>query len=158
MLTATLLLIVTLSPAANPMLTPSKLDAKPGKPLTVRSLVLAPAPLKGTFGWTIEPRLHRAHAPVMTLSPDGKTIATGGSYDGTAKIWEVSTGLLVRTFDATTGKIRGSWLAEADQIVAVSVDGHVRADGKTADDYLVIVQTEKGQEMLTASQFAEKFK
>ena len=162
MLTATLLLIVTLSPAADPMLTPSKLDAKPGKPLTVRSLVLAPAPLKGTFGWTIEPRLHRAHAPVMTLSPDGKTIATGGmdgtvrlwdaasgelktifaahdsyvygiafspggkylatggSYDATAKIWEVSTGLLVRTFkDHASYVAQLVWSSDGTYLFAV---------------------------------------
>ena len=69
MFSAALLFTVALLSASDPALMPIKLDLKPGKPLTVRSLVLAPAPLKGTFGWTVEPRLHRSHAPFPALPP-----------------------------------------------------------------------------------------
>jgi hypothetical protein len=63
-----------------------------------------------------------------------------------------------RFFDVTSRKPKGSWILEGEQIVAVTVDGNIRISGETANDYLAIVQTDKGQEMLTLAQFTEKYK
>jgi WD40 repeat protein len=63
-----------------------------------------------------------------------------------------------RFFEPISGKQHGLLLAEADQIVAISKDGHYRADGPAADGLVYVVQTQRGQETLSPSDFAARFK
>jgi WD40 repeat protein len=62
-----------------------------------------------------------------------------------------------RFFDPASGKLNGVVLAEPEQLVAVSADGHYRADGSALERLAFVVQTEKGQEMYTPAAFAARF-
>src|SRR5262249_8945492 len=72
----------------------------------------------------------------LVISPDGKWLVSG-RQDFTAKIWEISSGRLLRTLAGHNGKINA---------VAVSPDGHWIATG--SDDHTVRLWsvTEGGQE------------
>ncbi len=63
-----------------------------------------------------------------------------------------------RFFEPISGKLRGLLLAEAEQIVAISKDGHVRADGPAQDGLVYVVQTVNGQDTLTAAEFTARYK
>ena len=62
-----------------------------------------------------------------------------------------------RFFDALTGQLRGVYLAEDDQIMAVSHDGHFRAPNPDSE-LIYVVQSSKSQDTYTLSEFANKFK
>src|SRR4249920_305330 len=66
-----------------------------GDPLSIRTPVQRPGPLKGVRSWTIETKRHRWYPTILALSPDGKKLATGG-YDGIIRIWDVETGAFER--------------------------------------------------------------
>jgi hypothetical protein len=87
-------------------------------------------------------------APVQRVSwsADGRTIICS-SADRTA-----------RFFEAASGQLRGALLAEEPQIVAVSADGHFRADTAAQAELIYVAQLEKSQETFTPAQFASKFK
>src|SRR5262249_40301984 len=87
-------------------------------------------------------------APVQRVAwvPGGQVIACS-SADRTC-----------RFFDAATGHLRGMLLAEEPQVVAVSFDGHYRAETAGAAELVVVAQLDKSQETMTAAQFATKFK
>ncbi len=68
---------------------------KPGDPLSGRALVQKPARINGVMSWTLETRRHRGAMYHVTISPDGKTLATGG-LDGTIRLWEVETGKFIK--------------------------------------------------------------
>src|SRR5262249_5999791 len=61
----------------------------------------------------------------VSLSPDGRQAASGGQ-DNLLRLWDVATGLLLRTFDAQTNSING---------VAFSPDGRQVLTG--GDDKLL---------------------
>jgi WD40 repeat protein len=63
-----------------------------------------------------------------------------------------------RFFEPINGKLRGTLVAEPDQIVAISHDGHYRADGPTVDGLVYVVQTARGQDTLTPAEFAAQYK
>jgi predicted NACHT family NTPase len=67
---------------------------------------------------------HRTHQDVVmsvAISPDGRTLASGsGEKDKTIKLWDVSTGELIRTLEGHT-----HWVSS----VAFSPDGQVLASG-----------------------------
>lgn len=63
-----------------------------------------------------------------------------------------------RFFEPITGKLKGLLIAEPEQIVAVSMDGHYRADGPTVDGLVYVVQTARGQDTLTPTEFAAQYK
>ncbi len=53
--------------------------------------------LRGLKGWKLTPQVgHSSVVMSVSFSPDGQFIASGGS-DGTVKLWEKETGLLLRT-------------------------------------------------------------
>src|SRR5688500_4788778 len=64
---------------------------RPGSPLSIRTPVQPPAPLKGARSWTVETKKHRWYPTTLAVSPDGKQLATGG-YDGIIRLWNVDTG------------------------------------------------------------------
>jgi WD40 repeat protein len=74
---------------------PEPFKLKPGSPLSDRALVTKPGAVRGVLSWTLETRRHRGAIFHSSLSPDGKSLATGG-LDGTVRLWEVATGRLVR--------------------------------------------------------------
>jgi WD40 repeat protein len=76
-------------------LQPQPLTIEPGAPMSLRSLVTQPPPLRGALSWTIESRNHRGYTYCFAFSPDGQQMVTGG-VDGTIRIWNASTGELVR--------------------------------------------------------------
>jgi len=70
------------------------------------------------------------HAEVissMSFSPDGKSLASG-SLDGTIKLWEVSSGLLLRTLDERAQSSGASGL-QIRTFLAFSPDGKLLASG-----------------------------
>jgi WD40 repeat protein/serine/threonine protein kinase len=78
-------------------------------------------------GEEVLPPFHAHDVPIVTVAftPDGKAVATG-SWDGSVKVWEVSTGRLVRTFTGT-GII--AWLAFSDdgtRLATASWDRYVK--------------------------------
>jgi len=95
----------------------------------------------------------RTHA-VQTQAPVRHMAwGTGGAF------LAVSSGdRTTRFFDPATGRLRGVYIAEDDQIVAVSADGNHRAEGGALEELVAVVLTEKGQETLTPAAFAEKYK
>lgn len=68
---------------------------KPGDPLSGRALVQKPPRINGVMSWTLETRRHRGAMYHVAISPDGKTLATGG-LDGTIRLWEVETGKFLK--------------------------------------------------------------
>src|SRR5690348_10263594 len=79
----------------DPLILDENLSPKPGAPLSARTLITSPAPVKGVLSWTIETRRIRNRFSVTALSPDGKLVATGG-IDGIIRLWDVETGKLVK--------------------------------------------------------------
>jgi WD40 repeat protein len=63
-----------------------------------------------------------------------------------------------RFFEPISGKLRGLILAEPEQIVALSMDGHYRADGAALDGLVYVVQTPRGQDTLTPAEFTARYK
>jgi WD40 repeat protein len=63
-----------------------------------------------------------------------------------------------RFFEPISGKLKGLLLAGPDQIVAVSMEGHYRADGAAEADLVYVAQTTRGQDTLTPAEFATQFK
>lgn len=62
-----------------------------------------------------------------------------------------------RFFDCATGALRGVILAEDNQMILVSAEGHYRADNPS-QELIVVAQLEKAQETYTPGAFAAKFK
>jgi WD40 repeat protein len=63
-----------------------------------------------------------------------------------------------RFFEPISGKLKGLLLAEPEQVVAISMDGHYRADGPTVDGLVYVVQTPQGQDTLSPAEFAARYK
>ncbi len=102
MLLAGVVLLATLGPiaprarGAETVVIPSEpIKIKPGSPLSGRALVQRPASINGLMSWTLETRRHRGVIYHVAISPDGKTLATGG-LDGTIRLWEVETGKFIK--------------------------------------------------------------
>ncbi len=62
----------------------------------------------------------------VALSPDGRQAVSGGQ-DNFARLWDIETGLLLRTFDAQAGRIASvAFLPDGRRIVAACSDGKLR--------------------------------
>jgi WD40 repeat protein len=90
---------------------------------------------------------------LATMAPVQQVAWTPGS----STIVSANADRTTRFFDAAIGQLRGVLLAEEKQIIAVSHDGHYRADAAVGE-LIVVVQLDKSQETFTPAAFATKFK
>jgi len=79
--------------------------------------------------------------------------APTGTFIGVANLDRTT-----RFYDTATGRLKGVFIADDDEIIAISADGHFRAEGKGVDELICVVQTEKGQDTLTAEEFEKAYK
>lgn len=83
----------------------------------------AVAGIRGVEAKPVEPYVaivaHPGLATAVGFLPDGKSVITA-SYDGTAKLWDVSNGRLIRTFEAEKATVTS---------IAISADGKRLATG-----------------------------
>jgi len=63
-----------------------------------------------------------------------------------------------RFFEPVSGRLRGVYLYEPEQIIAVSAEGHYRAEEPSLEELFAVVQTEKAQELLTPTEFTTTYK
>jgi WD40 repeat protein len=69
---------------------------------------------------------HSAGVSAVAYSPDGEQLATA-SYDGTARIWDTSTGAQLRVLDAHTERVQDvAYSADGSRIATASLDGTAR--------------------------------
>jgi WD40 repeat protein/serine/threonine protein kinase len=93
---------------------------------------------------------HGGNVEGLTWSPDGKTLACSS-----ANYWTIDQ---IRLWDADSGRLIGVLTSLADpEGLALSVSGHFRGTPGLEGELVYVVQTDAGQETLTAEQFAEKF-
>ncbi len=67
----------------------------------------------------VVPHDHEGAVNGLSLSADGRRVLTGGK-DGTVKLWEVDTGVVIRTFEGHSGAVKA---------VALSPDGRTAISG-----------------------------
>jgi WD40 repeat protein len=87
-------------------------------------------------------------APVQRVSwsPDSRTVICSSSDRTT------------RFFEAGSGALRGVLVAEELQVIAISIDGHFRADATAQAELIYVAQLDKGQETFSVEQFTNKFR
>jgi WD40 repeat protein len=91
--------------------------------------------------------LDEALAALRTWSSDSKVLASA-SVDGTVRLWEAKIG---RSLGVVLGLGKALGLA-------IGPDGHIHATPRRAEKELVyVVQTDAGQETLSAEEFEQKF-
>jgi WD40 repeat protein len=95
-------------------------------------------------------RVFRGHGDIVqsaASSPDGNRLISG-SWDGTAKMWNVASGQLLRTFDGHTGRVYGAeFLADVRKVATAGGDGTIRIwDSETGQLLAMMVggQSEAG--------------
>ena len=76
----------------------------------------------------------------VSFSPDGQTLASGGSFDGTIRLWEVSTGSHLRTLTGHTDWVRS---------VSFSPDGQTLASGGSFDGTIRLWEVSTGSHLHT---------
>ncbi len=115
------------TPSKDPEIEAERLVHKPGTPLSTRTLVSNPAPLKGLLSWSLETKIHRGRFHTSAVSPDGKLIATGG-LDSTLRIWDLASGKLLRAIISLDGYAYGLSFSPGGRYIASgsSQDGAVR--------------------------------
>jgi WD40 repeat protein len=86
-------------------------------------------------------------APVtgVAVSADGKTLV-GASLDRAVRFW-----------DAASGRVKFTLIADEKQILAVGADGNYRCPNEAETELVAVVQTDKGQETLSLKDFAMKY-
>jgi serine/threonine protein kinase/WD40 repeat protein len=92
------------------------------EPLSQSALVRRPAAIPGATGWTIQTRAHRGAVLSVTFSPDESLFATVG-LDHTVRIWEASSGRLVRMIIGDILKCQ--WSPTANVLAAVTAAGEI---------------------------------
>ena len=65
----------------------------------------------------------RAHLWCLAFNPDGKRLASG-STDGTVKVWDLTAGAVLRTFQVGNNVSSVDWHPDGDLLAAGIGDGH----------------------------------
>ena len=135
-------------PAKKPavVIPPEPLALRAGEPLSLRTLVQRPPAIAGAVSWTIETRHHRGHIATSALSPDGKTIATGG-MDGIIRVWDADTGAFARALVGHNSYVYGlAWSPDGTALASAgSFDGTARIwDAATGMTLRVLSKGHKG--------------
>lgn len=112
-----------------------------GDPLSIRTPVQRPGPLKGVRSWTIETKRHRWYPTILALSPDAKHLATGG-YDGIIRIWNVETGEFKRALVGHDSYVYG---------LAYSPDGNYLASAGSFNATARVWDTKTGMPVAACS-------
>ncbi len=86
-------------------------------------------------------------APVTSVAwtADGKTIATG-SLDRSLRFW-----------DASTGALRATLIADDKQVAAIGAEGHFRTLPEVESELVYVIQTDKAQDTFEPKAFMAKF-
>jgi WD40 repeat protein len=95
---------------------------------------------------TLEPSLPNRIMKVA-WSADGKTIAASSEFDNRIYLWHAATGELQATLFALT----------SPHGFILSPRGHVSATPEAAAELVYVAQTDRGQETLSAEEFARKY-
>jgi len=61
----------------------------------------------------------------VAISPDGRSLASAGK-DGTARLWDLSSGTLIRSFDAHQDEVNAVVFTQDDKLASASDDGTVK--------------------------------
>jgi WD40 repeat protein len=94
------------------------LPFKSDSPLSSRTLVSRPTPIRGLLSWTIETRRHRGGLFSVVPSPDARWVATGG-LDGIIRIWDASSGKFSRALVAHNSYINDlAWSSDAKYLAS----------------------------------------
>ncbi|HTU21192.1 MAG TPA: WD40 repeat domain-containing protein, partial [Gemmataceae bacterium] len=104
---------------------PPPLYPLPGQPMGPNALVREPAPLPEVNSWTVETLSARHLIRAVAYRTDSKRLATGGE-DGTIRIWDTSTGELVRMLSAETWVHHLSWSRDGRILAANCADAVIR--------------------------------
>jgi hypothetical protein len=62
-----------------------------------------------------------------------------------------------RFWDAQSGKLKMTLIANGGQIAAIGTDGNYRCANDAENELIAVVQTEKGQETVTFKELASKY-
>jgi WD40 repeat protein len=130
-----------------------------GSPPQVTSLAFSPngsilAAGRGNHTMQLwNPKSGKKLHSLQTMAPVQRVSWTPGSTTVVASNHERS----ARFYDALTGQLRGVFLAEDEQILAISNDGHFRAPNPDPE-LVYVVQTGKSQDTYTLSEFSNKFR
>lgn len=115
----------------------------PADPPAQRTAAVRPSAQRATAPaepkFEVVPQIpHTQHVAAVAFSPDG-TLALSGSRDNTLKLWDVSSGRLLRTFEGHINRIES---------IAFSPDGNQVLSG-AADNTLKLWDTATGQLLRT---------
>jgi WD40 repeat protein len=97
---------------------PAPLSPLPGMPMGPLALVREPAELPNANSWTIETVHSRGSVNAVAYRPDGKRLAAGGE-DGTIRIWDTTSGELVRMLVGGDRVGALSWSKDGHALTAV---------------------------------------
>jgi WD40 repeat protein len=81
----------------------------------------------------------------VVVTADNRTLV-GASLDRSVRFW-----------DAATGRVKMTLIADREQIVAIGADGNYRCPNLDESELIAVVQTDKGQETLSLKEFAAKY-
>jgi WD40 repeat protein/serine/threonine protein kinase len=83
----------------------------------------------------------------LAWAADGKTLISGRGHGGTLSLW-----------DSAAGRLRASLVSlRAGQGVAISPEGHFAGPPNIEKELVYVIETARGQQMLSPEEFAERF-